>query len=118
MDVAICLGRFIMDSVDVKSHVREDNEFVIFFGRQEFFLSSFFNLWSLRQFQMSKLKEKKSFASLLVSLSGEKREQVLMFLVTASNMVCFLSRRFSGLSFNYATSLLDLICTAFSNVTL
>lgn len=99
MDVAICLGRYIMDSVDVKSHVREDNEFVIFFGRQEFFLSSLFNLWSLKRFQMSKLKEKKkSFASLLVSLSGEKREQVLMFPVTASNMVCFLGRRFSGLS--------------------
>lgn len=89
-----------MDSVDVKSHVREDNEFVIFFGRQEFFLSSLFNLWSLKRFQMSKLKEKKkkSFANLLVSLSGEKREQVLMFPVTASNMVCFLGRRFSSLS--------------------
>lgn len=51
-----------MDSVDVKSHVTEDNEFVIFFGRQEFFLSSLFNLWSLKRFQMSKLKEKKKKA--------------------------------------------------------
>lgn len=107
-----------MDSVDVKSHVTEDNEFVIFFGRQEFFLSSLFNLWSLKRFQMSKLKEKKKKLC-KSSCEFEWRKKGTSLDVSSDCQQYGLLPRQKVLgSLNYASSLLGLIRTAFSNVTL